>query len=642
MSGHFNVQDLDGFGCQGLGLAIGAAGALLQYVRDTQQSALPHIHALHPQHQDDGIIIDAATRRNLEIINNFSGGQEHTLCHVMDRTANPMGGRLLRRWLQQPLRDQQQLRRRHQAVESLRNPNSYEALHEGLHGVADIERILARVALKSARPRDLACLRDSLGALATIRKLLLDNPSAHIKDLSEDVSQHPQIQDLLIASIIDTPPVLIRDGGVIAPGYNAELDELRCLQENDDQFLIDLENRERQASGIATLKVGYNRVHGYYIEISRAQAGHAPGHYIRRQTLKNVERYITPELKEFETRILSSREKALALEKILYDELLEKLIVHLEKLQQTAAALAEIDVLSNFAERADSLSLSMPTLTDNPGIDIKQGRHLVVEQSLESPFIPNDLKLDRGKHMLVITGPNMGGKSTYMRQVALIVLLAHVGSLVPAEACIIGPIDRIFTRIGAHDDLASGRSTFMVEMIEAANILHNATDKSLVLMDEIGRGTSTFDGLSLAWACAHYLAEKTTAYTLFSTHYFELTSLPEHCRSIANVHLSAEEKHHQIAFLYHVCDGAADKSYGLQVAHLAGIPPQVIEEARQKLAELEQPGETHAAPTPQQTQDQKTPQTPRHAVLDELESLDPDSLSPRQALQVLYRLKHRL
>ncbi|HGX91757.1 MAG TPA: DNA mismatch repair protein MutS, partial [Candidatus Tenderia sp.] len=541
LTDQFGTHDLQGFGCEALETAVCAAGCLMQYARDTQRAALPHIQGMRIERREDTVVLDAASRRNLELEVNMSGGQDNTLIDVLDRTATAMGGRLLRRWLNRPLRDRTLLGQRQHAIGALLENQHFEGVHEVLRGVADIERILARIGLKSARPRDLAQLRDTLAALPALRALIQAIDSPLIADLINRMDPHPQVCARLQQAIIENPPVVIRDGGVIAAGYDSELDELRGMSENAGQFLIDLEARERERTGIPTLKVSYNRVHGYYIEVSKLQAQNVPADYVRRQTLKGAERYITPELKTFEDKALSARERALAREKSLYEELLEALAPQLPTLQTTAASVAELDVINNLAERADSLNLSQPELVDYPCLQIEGGRHPVVEQTLDTPFVPNDIRLDNDKRMLIITGPNMGGKSTYMRQTALITLIAHVGSFVPAQGARIGPIDRIFTRIGASDDLAGGRSTFMVEMTETANILHNATNQSLVLMDEIGRGTSTFDGLSLAWACAEHMATQVTPFTLFATHYFELTCLPEQHHSVVNVHLDAVE-----------------------------------------------------------------------------------------------------
>lgn len=631
----FGTRDLSGFGCDELDLAIGAAGALLQYVRDTQRSALPHLHGLRVERRDQTLILDAATRRNLELENNLNGRHEHTLAAVLDNSNTAMGSRLLRRWLNQPLRGGTALSARHQAVGCLLAGHSIEQISDLLKAIGDIERILARVALKSARPRDLVRLRDAIAKTPALKSLLGPLNSPLISDLNKRMSEHPATYALLCKAMLDEPPVLIRDGGVLADGFDAELDELRSLSRNADQFLIDLEQRERERTGLSTLKVAYNRVHGFYIEISKAQSGSAPDDYIRRQTLKSAERYVTAELKSFEDKVLSAKERALAREKALYEQLLDTLISELKPLQQTAEALATLDVLCTFAERAESLNLNPPTLSNTPGIEIIGGRHPVIEQSLEHPFVPNDLNLLK-QRMLIITGPNMGGKSTYMRQTALIVLIAHIGSYIPAESATLGPIDRIFTRIGASDNLAAGQSTFMVEMTETANILHNATAESLVIMDEIGRGTSTYDGLSLAWACAESLAQR-NAYTLFATHYFELTGLPERFPQMDNVHLDASEHQGRLVFLHSIKRGPANKSYGLQVAALAGLPSPVVARAQQQLSELEQQptAQTTAAPTTQ------IPlfATPSSPLEDALMGINPDELTPKDALTLLYQLK---
>ncbi len=636
LCGQFGTRDLSGFGCEGLAAAVGAAGCLLQYVRDTQRSALPHLHALRVERHDEAVLLDAATRRNLELEVSLAGHPENTLAGIIDRTVTPMGSRLLRRWIGRPLRQRTLLRRRHHAVETLLQDRTWQKVGNLLRGFGDMERILARIALKSARPRDLAALRQALEVLPALHQAVAALDSPLLAELNAAAGGHPTLHQLLRSAIVEHPPVLLRDGGVIAPGHDAELDELRALSEHADRFLVSLEARERERSGIANLKVSYNRVHGFYIEVSRAQAEHVPADYTRRQTLKGVERYITAELKSFEDRVLSARERSLMRERQLYDQLLDRLIAELPALQATAAAVAEIDVLANLAERAATLDLRVPELGEAPGIEIEAGRHPVVEQVLDAPFTPNDLQLHEGRRMLVITGPNMGGKSTYMRQCALIALLAHVGSFVPAKRARIGPLDRIFTRIGAADDLAGGRSTFMVEMTETANILHNATSASLVLMDEIGRGTSTYDGLALAWACAVHLANEVRAYTLFATHYFELTALPEQYEGIANVHLDALEHGSSIVFLHAVKEGPADRSYGLHVAALAGIPAAVIEQARRRLHELEREPSTVPA---QQAQMPLFPAAPERNLIEALEAIDPDALSPREALAALYRLR---
>ncbi len=633
----FQTRDLDGFGCADLGPALGAAGALLGYVQHTQRGALPHVRALHRQLREDSVILDAATRRNLEIEQSLAGNPANTLAGVLDRNATPMGSRLLRRWLNRPLRDRARLGARQDCIGDLIE-NALEApVQELLREVGDMERILTRVGLKSARPRDLVQLRRALGLLPDILACLAPARSGALGALRERLRPFPSLHTLLTQAVVEQPPVLMRDGGVIATGFDADLDELRALQDNAGEHLVAVEARERSRTGIATLKVGYNRVHGYFIEVTRAQSDKVPTDYHRRQTLKGAERYITPELKTFEERILSAKDRALAREKALYDSLIERLCSELEGLQACAAALAKLDVLGTLAERARTLDLVRPELRDTPGIEIRGGRHPVVQQVAQGPFTPNDLRLDEPRRMLIVTGPNMGGKSTYMRQTALIVLLAHVGAFVPADAARIGPVDRIFTRIGASDDLASGRSTFMVEMTETANILHHATPQSLVLMDEIGRGTGTFDGLSLAWASARHLATECRAFTLFATHYFELTQLPEEVDGCANVHLDAVEHGEEIVFLHTVKEGPASQSYGLQVAALAGVPARVIALAREKLQRLE----SNAVHQGENDRDQlplfrSTAPSPLAQALD---AVDPDALTPRAALDLLYRLK---
>jgi len=640
------VRDLSGFDCEDRSIAVAAAGALMQYVRETQRTALPHIRALGVERREEAVVMDAATRRNLEIDRNLGGRDQHTLAGVFDRSATPMGSRLLRRWLNRPLRDRDTLRARYQCIDTLLTTHSHPGLAETLRGIGDVERILARVALRSARPRDLSRLRDSLAQVPELRARIADMDSPLLHRLAEGLGDPAPVASLLQKAVIEVPPAVIRDGGVIAEGYDEELDELRRLSSNADGFLSDLEQRERERSGITTLKVGYNRVHGYFIEVSRAQSKEVPADYQRRQTLKAAERYITPELKTFEDKVLSARERALAREKALYEALLEKLLEFLADMQRTAEALAELDVMSCLAERAESLNLVMPELVDEPRLSISAGRHPVVEQVIEEAFVPNDLSMDENRRLLIITGPNMGGKSTYMRQVALIAILAHVGSFVPADAAVMGPLDRIFTRIGASDDLAGGQSTFMVEMSETANILNNATDQSLVLMDEIGRGTSTYDGVSLARASAEHIAREIGAYTLFATHYFELTELPEQLPACVNVHLDATEHGDRLVFLHQVREGPANQSYGLQVAGLAGVPKSVIDAARGHLAELEQ--SQHRAGQPQLGLFQappppgKTEPTAADPLRNALDEIDPDALSPRQALERLYQLRSLL
>jgi DNA mismatch repair protein MutS len=639
----FATRDLSGFGCADYGLAIRAAGSLLQYVRDTQKAALPHLRGLRTEERSDAVLLDAATRRNLELDVSLTNRPECTLAAVLDQTATAMGGRELRRWLHRPLRDRDSVELRLQAIATLIERALYTPLHDLLNHVGDIERGLARVALKSARPRDLAQLRDALGRLPELQQLLAGVDSPLLRELAVQAGTHPDIHDVLTRAIIEMPPPILREGGVIAAGYDAELDDLKRISEHSDQYLVDLETRERERSGIANLRLGYNRVQGYYIEINRSLADKVPTDYHRRQTVKNAERYITPELKEFEDKVLGARDRALAREKLLYDQLLDLLIAKLAELQSTAAALAALDVLANLAERAVTLRYTQPELSNEPVLQITEGRHPVVERFIDQPFVPNDLHLHDDRRMLVITGPNMGGKSTFMRQTALIVILARIGSYVPALAARIGPVDRVFTRIGASDDLAGGRSTFMVEMTEAANILNNATSHSLVLMDEIGRGTSTYDGLSLAWSCANHIARNVRAFTLFATHYFELTSLATDLEGCANVHLDATEHGEKLIFLHTVKDGPANQSYGLQVAALAGVPPKVITAARKYLHELERRSAAAQQVKPQQELTLEfAPEVEEHEAVAALRGVDPDSMTPRDALDALYKLKKLL
>ena len=648
----FGTRDLSGFGCDHLPVAISAAGCLLQYAKDTQRGDLPHIRSIIAENNSDSVSLDASSRRNLELDTNMTGGPENTLFEVLDTSATTMASRLLRRWLNRPLQHLPTLQARQQSIAALQHNYLYEVLHGHLKQIGDMERILTRVALRSARPRDLTRLHQSLAILPQLATTLANPSTAHLGDLAAAAEPMPELVHLLGSAVKENPPVVIRDGGVIADGYDSQLDELRALNTNAGDFLLELEEREKVRSGISTLKVGYNRVHGYYIEISRGQSDNAPVDYIRRQTLKNAERFITPELKEFEDKALSAKSRSLAREKYLYEQLLEQLNESLAALQNCAAAISEIDVLTTLAERAHSLNFCQPNLTLEPGISIQGGRHPVVEKVSSDPFVANDLEMHNERKMLVITGPNMGGKSTYMRQAALIVLLAQIGSFVPAAGATIGLVDRIFTRIGSSDDLAGGRSTFMVEMTETANILHNASDRSLVLMDEVGRGTSTFDGLSLAWACAYHLAEKVRAFTLFATHYFELTSLPEKVSGACNIHLGATEYNENIVFLHSIEEGPANKSYGIQVAKLAGLPEEVISLARQELALLEAGSLAVITPAAAEKAQPARPSQPSQSGLflpsinpelqKRLEQLKPDDLSPRDALELLYELKKLL
>ena len=635
---HFQTQDLKGFGCDNMDSAVIAAGCLLNYAQDTHRTALPHLRKLTVEQASDSVQLDLQTRRNLELETNLSGGRDNTLLSVLDKTITPMGARLLRRFLLRPLRHHQTIKQRQQAIQQLINSQLIETIQTTLKRLGDIERILARMALKTARPRDFMQIRNTLGILPEIHQLLANYDANRLVLIDRELGQFPELLNLLQTALVDEPPVLIRDGGVIAEGYNEELDKLRHIRDDASQFLLDLEQRERERTGVSTLKVGYNRVHGYFIEISRSHHIDVPTEYVRRQTLKNAERYITPELKGFEDQVLSANERALALEKSLYDELFDKIMPDLPALEMSASAFAELDVLANLAERAETLDYIAPNFSDRAGIVIEAGRHPVVEISIKQHFSPNSLKLTDQQRLLLITGPNMGGKSTYMRQAALIVLMAHMGSFVPATKAVIGPVDQIFTRIGASDDLASGRSTFMVEMSEAAYILNNATEHSLVLMDEIGRGTSTFDGLALAWACAEKLVRDIGAYTLFATHYFELTQIPDFFDKAINVHLDAIEHGDKIVFLHQLKSGPASQSYGLQVAQLAGVPDDVIKAAKQKLVQLE-------ANRQQSLEEGISPQADLFAVAVEpsaveqqLEQLNPDELTPKQALEQLYKL----
>ena len=645
LSHQFNTRDLSGFGCETMHAAICAAGCLLNYAKETQRGDLPHLRNLQIELPQDTLILDGPSRKNLEIDLNIQGGEQFTLAAALDTTATPMGGRLLRRWLNNPLRNIEVLEQRQDFICQMLTSDKTEDLQQGLKPIGDMERILARIALRSARPRDLSRLCASLRALPHIQVSLSPLESKRAQSLAHDISEFPATVDLLMRAIVDNPPVIIRDGGVIAKGYDEELDQLRGLSQNAGQFLLDLETQERERTGLSTLKVGYNRVHGYYIEISRLQSAQAPSEYVRRQTLKNAERFITPELKSFEDRALSSKSRSLAREKALYEDLIEDLATQLQQLQQASDGVSELDVLCCLAERAMCLDLNRPSLKLEPGIDIRQGRHLVVEQLISVPFVANDTSLCATSSMMMITGPNMGGKSTYMRQIALIVIMAQIGAYVPALEASIGIVDRVFTRMGSSDDLAGGRSTFMVEMTETANILNNASAKSLVLMDEVGRGTSTFDGLSLAWSCALNLARDIGALTLFATHYFEMTQLSEQLAQVENVHLDATEHDDNIIFMHKVLPGPASKSYGLQVAKLAGVPHQVIDEARQKLNYLEQSEHKQTSAIAKNTL-LETPQQSdlfshlAHPIEALLESHKADELTPRQALELIYQMQH--
>ncbi|HME39941.1 MAG TPA: DNA mismatch repair protein MutS [Steroidobacteraceae bacterium] len=644
----FRTRDLAGFGCADKPLAIAAAGALLAYVRETQKSALPHLLSITTEERDAALIMDPATRRNLELDESLAGKPELTLAGVFDRTATAMGGRMLRRWLHRPLRDPGILRARYHAVAALLEAAQHTAVAEPLKAIGDLERIIARIALRSARPRDLAQLRAAFAVLPRLHAILGATPSPLLQELIAELGRRDDDirhdHALLTKAIVDSPPHYLRDGGVIAAGYDAELDELRLLGSNTEDFLLELERRERERSGLSSLKLGFNRVQGFFIEVSRSQAAKVPQDYLRRQTVKSAERFITPELKSFEDKVLGARDRALAREKALYEALLDHLTARLPALQAITAAIAQIDVLACFAERAAALDCAQPELTDEPMLLIDGGRHPVVERAGREPFVPNDLRLDDSRRMLIITGPNMGGKSTYMRQTALIVILAHIGCYVPARRAVLGPMDRIFTRIGASDDLAGGRSTFMLEMTETANILNNATAKSLVLMDEVGRGTSTFDGLSLAWACAAFIAAKIRAFTLFATHYFELTSLAGEAPGVHNVHVEAVEHGESLVFLHGVKEGPANQSYGLQVAALAGIPKSVTAQARRYLSELERERDALKTSTSPQAQLALGPPALsaaplQSAALEALRRIDPNSLSPREALDLLFRLQ---
>ena len=632
----FDTSDLHAFGETEYSLAFIAAGGLLAYLNLTQRQALPHITTLTLEKDSDYLQLDAATQSHLALFENQRGTDKHTLISILDHTASPMGSRLLKRWLGRPLRDHARLNARQASISELIEHKQTDALHTLLKLTRDLERIVSRIALKSARPRDLVQLRETLAVLPELHTVLNTYQTPILRDITQALTPQPELLATLTRAIIENPPILIRDGGVIAKGFDTELDEYRALSENSTDALKALEQEEKQRSGISTLKFGFNRVHGYYIELSRAQStANIPAYYQRKQTLKNTERYITAELKVFEERVLSAEAKALTRERWLYDNLLNALQAHITTLSYTAHALAESDVLNTLAERANTLHWNAPSFTDKPGIEIHEGRHPVLESLLNNSFIANDVSLSPSENTLLITGPNMGGKSTYMRQTALIIVLAHMGSYVPVRDARLGPIDKLFTRIGANDDLASGRSTFMVEMTETAYILRHATANSLVLIDEIGRGTSTFDGVALAHACCVHLAEIVGAYTLFSTHYFELTALSNTCSHIRNIHVEANINHGRIVFLYRIKNGPASESYGLEVAALAGIPNAVLFEARTHLQHLEPATpSTHKLPTPPAPSAIKPSK-----LITELASLDVDNLTARDALKLMYRLQ---
>jgi len=641
----FSTHDLHATECDGQPLIHSAAGAVIQYLKLTQRTSLPHITTFKREHVKQTIVLDGASRRNLEINLNLRGTEEHTLFSVLNNCETSMGSRLLKRILSQPLTNLTLIGERLDATEALSEHADYIDISQQLKHISDVERILARIGLFSARPRDLSRLRDTLDILPTLKSLLaqLNNQAGQL--LAESIDLFSDLKTLLTKAIIESPPLLIRDGGVIAEGYNAQLDEFRQLKDQSSDFLADLEISERKSSGLHTLKVGYNRVHGYYIEVSRRESDKVPEHYNRRQTLKNVERFITPQLKQYETKILASSADALYLEKQLYDELITKIQLRLADLQQLAMSLARIDVLSSFARYSDENKVVRPTFQTKPCINISDGRHPVVEHSIENDFVPNATSLHGKDRLQIITGPNMGGKSTYMRQTALIVLMAHCGCPVPASEATFGPLDRIFTRIGASDDISSGRSTFMVEMSEAATILHQANETSLVIIDEIGRGTSTYDGMALAWACAEALALENRCLCLFATHYFELTQLEKQIDGISNLHFDAEEYGQELVFLHHARPGPADRSYGIQVAGLAGLPKSVIKKALIRLETLEQK-RYHSGVESNATEiDGKAVITNSESstfINETIRQIDPDTMTAREALELLYSLKNHL
>lgn len=627
----FKVHSLDAFGVSDHPLAIMSAACLIEYLNHTQRQALPHIKRLQVEQSEDSVILDAQTLKNLEICRNLNGENKHTLLKLMNSTQTPMGMRLFRRWLTRPLRDVATLKKRQDSIKALLVKQGFEALRDELKKVADVERILARIALKSAKPRCLVQLKKALAVLPTIKQYLSLFHDDGLKRLSKRINLPPELHQLLDSALIEPPPATLKDGGVIKPGFDETLDELLAINDDAHQFIIKLEQKEKQKTKLNNLKIGFNRIHGYYIELAKSQASEAPSHYKRRQTLKNAERYITDELKQFEDKVLSAKAKALLREKIIFESLIDSLNDALDALMEASHALSEIDVLASLSERALKFNLSCPELTNERAIDIKGGRHLVIEQASDIPFITNDTLLNDSQTMLLITGPNMGGKSTYMRQTALITILAFMGSFVPATKASIGPVDRIFTRIGANDDISAGNSTFMVEMTETASILHHATENSLVLIDEIGRGTSTHDGMALARSTAEYINQRIKAYCLFSTHYFELTHLADESKTICNIHLSALLKGERIIFLYKVEQGAINESYGIEVARLAGIPSEVVNKAKHYLATLEE-----STPLPQKEIVVKKVSDKTHAFI---QQLPVDELSPKKALDIIYELK---
>ncbi len=652
----FAVSTLAGFGIDHLPLAKASAAALIHYAKETQKTALPHIRSIQLEQSSDFIALDPVTRRNLELVEPlFDHGT--SLFQLINDCQTAMGGRLLSRTIMQPLRDTKLLDARLDAISCILKGYHEAPTRLVLKDISDIERVLSRIALGSARPRDLVQLRQACAQIPLLRHaiqpIIHSHPTGLIEQLDNELGDFKALYQRLMAAVVEHPPVLLRDGNVIAEGFDSELDELRKIRDHAGQFLIDLEIQERENTGVSTLKIGYNRVSGYYIELTRAQAEHAPEHYIRRQTLKNAERYITPELKSFEDKVLSSESRALAREKMLFEMLLDELRADIGNLQMMSSAIAQLDLLANFAHQARLRNWCRPEFSPEIGVKIVAGRHPVVEALSKTPFTANDTSLDFNHRMAIVTGPNMGGKSTFMRQTALISLLAYCGCYVPAQAAILGPIDRVFTRIGSADDLSTGKSTFMVEMTETSQILHHATNQSLVLMDEVGRGTSTYDGLSLAWACVLDLSKRIKCLCLFATHYFELTELAKES-GIDNYHVTAKELNGNLILLHKVQQGPASQSHGLQVAKLAGIPASVIKEAQNRLKILEKQ---------QQRQVNKVVQNDLFSIVDEpsievverivevekdtpalnlLRALDVDNLSPREALQQIYALKDAL
>ena len=648
---HLKAHDLTGFGLEKKSLSICACGALMEYIRDTQKNSLAHIRNIRCYNRDQYMVLDISSRRNLELTETMmEKSKKGSLLGVLDKTKTPMGARLIRKWLEQPLIDIEQIQKRLDAVGELtQDPLFREELKELLNTVRDIERIMSKIIYKAAGGRDLIYLANSIRYFPDIKNMLGHCGSSLHKEMTAAFDTLEDVYLLVSSAIVEEPPVSIREGGFIRDGYDSELDKLRQVKSQGHNWLLEMEAREREATGIKNLKIKYNKVFGYCIEITNGNKHLAPERYLRRQTLSNCERYMTPELKEIEEAILGADEKIAELEIKLFEEIRSGLEAQMERIQLTSAVIAAVDVIQSLAEVADKNGYVKPEVNDNGRIDIKNGRHPVVEQALYSSFVPNDTELNlEDKRLSIITGPNMAGKSTYMRQSALIVLMAQIGSFIPAESGSIGIVDRIFTRVGASDDLATGRSTFMVEMSEVANILNNATDKSMIILDEIGRGTSTFDGLSIAWSVLEYIADpgKIGAKTLFATHYHELTELEGKIDGVVNYRITVQEEGDDIVFLRKIVRGGADKSYGIHVARLAGLPDEIINRSKQILDLL---NETEYAKADKEAAREagiiyETPRRDRNKhkyLISELQNLNPAVLTPREALNKLHYLHSR-